>query len=367
MINRRRALRLVKPKAKTIELKQYSLPEIESPMLKSVLTTYLNTESSMARFQNYFVDGNTLYFRTTDNSLHIPKLIEHVIATKISHKGMQLIVGNSSVLPYLERKGQRLNNKQTEVQRILSALIPMLPFSVFEQAKLDVQKLVIVEQAKDETVQLSTRNPKYKEKFNSDTGEMEPVNDEPETLLVPRHFTGASLFRIGSEFYLFDVDRREIEHGIFNPFLVNLPKAAKTIAEAYNSLKPQAVKDAEKKGLEVLRQGEFFFIPVDAKTNAGIEALLSAGVHRGELDSLTLSAGPNRPNYAHGIEVKDGARLKRSDLEWNAHRSVKADAVFVIGEVTHSGREHAPLELNGWYTAHANTAMKSFTITGDVD
>src|ERR1019366_7367289 len=227
------------------------LDGVNQSMVKAI-EAYLNTDTKQACFTNWFIDGNTLYYRCTDNSLHVPTLIEHVIATKVNHDGKTLIVGNSSILSHVGIKGHKLNRSETEVQRILKTRFPMLPVSVFEQAKLDVQKLTIVEQAKDETLQIKTPNPKYRS--------YDEKNTEPKFIMVPRHFTGASLFKIGREFFLFDVDRREIEHGLFNAFLVNLPKPVKTIAEAYDSLKPQAVKDAEAKGLEVLRQGEFFFI-----------------------------------------------------------------------------------------------------------
>src|ERR1019366_3252183 len=145
------------------------------------------------------------------------------------------------------------------------------------------------------------------------------------------------------------------------------PKPVKTIAEAYESLKPQAVKDAEAKGLEVLRQGEFFFIPVDKKTVELLDSQISNLEKReDQLDDLTLSAGPNRPNYAHGIELKDGKRLNRRELDWEKRREIKSDATYLIGEVIHSGREHEPIQLKTWYTAVPNTAQKSFTITGDV-
>jgi hypothetical protein len=39
----------------------------------------------------------------------------------------------------------------------------------------------------------------------------------------------------------------------------------------------------------------------------------------------------------------------------------------VLGTVTHSGREHEPVELKKWCLAVPNTSVKSWTIRGDVD
>lgn len=49
-------------------------------------------------------------------------------------------------------------------------------------------------------------------------------------------------------------------------FLARLPHSVKTYAEAIESLKPQSVKLAEKKGLKVLRQGDMFAIPTEYTT-----------------------------------------------------------------------------------------------------
>jgi hypothetical protein len=61
-----------------------------------------------------------------------------------------------------------------------------------------------------------------------------------------------------------------------------------------------------------------------------------------------LRAGSNRPNY-----VKKYVKLPQGE--------------FVSGEVTHSGREHEPITLKGWYKPTPNKATKSFTITGNID
>lgn len=297
-----------------------------------------------------------------------------VIAIKLKRDGELIAIGNSNVLPSIGRSvsygNVTNNNAQTIIQRELERRVAMLPFSVFEQAKLDISKLNIIQAAEPETVQRKIPNPGYR-KWQEKPG--------PEFIEVRAHFSGASLFEVEGKYFLFDIDRREIRHKIFNPFLVQLTKKVSSIAEAYESLKPKAVLDAEKNGVEVKRQGEWFFIKTDKNPVVklseqekmwsmtslwhtdkeffnkafGVEFVASvlkkAEAVRAKLPKqLALKAGDNRPNT-----VETGITIGK--------------VTYVTGTVKHEGREHADLRLKGWYIAVPNTSIGSFTITGDVD
>ena len=165
------------------------------------------------------------------------------------------------------------------------------------------------------------------------------------------HYTGASLFQNGTSYFLFDIDRVEIEHGIFNPFIVELPRAVNTIDEAYDSLIPLAVRTAQAEGREVLRQGEHFFIRIAESSD--YKADLARVRDSGSIDknnrfkTARLSAQGNRDHEASRFNEKSG---------------------LVSGFVKHWGREHMDLDLTlGWYRPIPNTAVKAFTITGDID
>jgi hypothetical protein len=272
------------------------------------------------------------------------------------------VLGNSSILPLIGRTvsygNESLNRSETLIQRKLTQRAIMIPFTVFDQAKLDIEKFKMIEKGPEELVKRKARNPRYHS--------WEKQKGVPEFIDETVHFTGASLFEVDGEQFLFDVDRRELEHKIFNPFLVKMPKKAKTISEAYELLKPKEVLDAERKGLKVLRQGEWFFIPSKAPklkrvtlTQDEIQKLLTDRFSVMDNKGLqakaamlprptTLQAGDNRPN--------------------NVQMGITQGKVsFVKGKVSHSGREHADLTLNDWHIAIPNTATKSFTITGDID
>lgn len=290
------------------------------------------------------------------------------------------VLGNSSILPLIVaysvygnyQENISVTKIQLEMER--SGNFIMIPFFVFEQAKLDLNDFEIVDQSKAEEVRVRIHNPRYNTYDNT-------AKKLPEYILETRHFTGASLFKVENQYFLFDVDRNEIKHNIFNPFLVNLPKACKTISEAYEMLKPPEVKKAERAGKAVLRQGEWFFIPVkkpkEVKSKYNENEMLLGLVNARWTDEkffkslygekqykklmakvkkygqtlvkpVKLQAGTNSPNNAQlGITNKEGS--------------------FVTGKIEHSGREHHTIILKSWYKAIPNTATKSFTITGDID
>lgn len=294
------------------------------------------------RFGKYFAVKNALVYRTVLTSKYgaEQELGQDVIALKVERRNETLFIGNSSILPLIGRSvsfgRESLNRSVSEVQTRLSRYIQMIPFSVFTEAGLNLNEINILDRGPESEV------VRIERKYDARSRDWKNVD-------VKIHFTGASLFTVGQKTFLFDIDQREIKHKIFNAFLVELTTSVKTISEAYQSLKPKEVVDAEKKGLEVKRQGEWFFIPV--KGNYEPETRIENwGQNKGKTVNvaLDLRAGQNRPNRV------------------TQHAKVNGET-FVTGKVEHSGREHAALILKGWYKAIPNTSVQSFTLTGDVD
>jgi len=272
------------------------------------------------------------------HSLKVRVLRSDLIAQKIKLNNNSFFLANSSVLSLIGRTvcfgHEKDNNEQTEIQARLSNLIPMLPFNVFHEAGLKLDDIEILERGPNEIVK---RKEEYYDRKENKT----------KYRILETHYTGASLFKVNKKYFLFDIDRREIKHNVFNAFLVELPVMVSSIKAAYASLKPKEVRKAEMKGLKIKRQGEWFFIPI--KHTQELKADKTPKHDRRwlpEFRPMTLQAGPNRPNKAqYGIQKKN----------------------YVKGKISHSGREHADLILKDWHLAIPNTAIKSFTITGDVD
>lgn len=289
---------------------------------------------NVGKFGNYVAVSNALVYRIITETNGNFELQQNVIAIKTN----TLFIGNSSILPLIGRTvsfgNEQLNDEVTEVQTRLSQHILMLPFNVFTEAGLNLNNVSIIDKGQEETV-IRSEFDKFENKTNK------AIYKD-----VKVHFTGASLFRVDDKVFLFDIDRVEIKHKIFNPFLVELVNTeVKTIDAAYVSLKPQEVLDAETKGLKVLRQGEWFFIPttLDLTPRNGND-------WKGKTvnEQLVLKAGNNRPNRSEKYSESKGVK-------------------YVSGRISHSGREHKDLVLKGWYLPVPNTSTRSFTITGDVD
>jgi hypothetical protein len=303
------------------------------------INAYLNSETG--KFGRYFALPNALVYRSviTDPRTKEQSIAQDIVAQDLNGRK----IGNSSILGYIGRTvsfgRESLNRQVTDVQKAISQHIPMLPFTVFEQADLDITSLEVAGEGPEETFKVKEPNPKYK--YGSKL---------PETIIVDRHFTGVKLFKIEDKLFLFDVDRREIDHKIFNPFLVELKdNTLTTIESAYDSLMPKEVKDALKKGTTVHRQGEWFFIEVkNVSPDVTPDQERPRWGTNPKLENvrLELRAGNNSPNYAS---------------------ECLRDRNLVKGTISHSGREHADLRLKVWCKPIVNTSISSFTITGDVD
>jgi len=81
------------------------------------------------------------------------------------------------------------------------------------------------------------------------------------------HTLGDSVLRVKDRFYLSAVDETGLGMGMY--FLAELAtdRAPASLQDAFNALKPPAVREAEAQGASVLRQGEWFAIPTKLLTS----------------------------------------------------------------------------------------------------
>lgn len=308
--------------------------QVKIKNLSDALKTFLNGETG--KFGNYFATKNALVYRTLST---VDDFNQDVLVLRLIRSGKVHYLANASRLNYCESKisfGERHAKRwggETQTQQYLRECgFPMLPFSSFTQAGLKISDAEILDQTGSETVIEKTLDHNDKEK------------------MIERHFTGASLFLIGGKCFLFDIDREEIKHGLFNPFICELPSKVNSIVEAYDILKPLEVRTAEIEGKEVLRQGEYFFIKV------------------AEQDAYKPDAGQADWNFRENNESSfKTARLSAQGNRPHLVSFFNEDAGLVSGEVLHTGREHKNLVLKGWFKPVPNTATRAFTLRGDVD
>ena len=145
------------------------------------------------------------------------------------------------------------------------------------------------------------------------------------------------------------------------------------------------VKDAIANGKHVKRQGEWFFIPTEIDPLSDIAELteeqkkeyalaLAIKNHGRWNNEITEMLGKDLTEKYENISNIPDCNVKRMELRAGKNRPNHAEKgintggkSYVKGKVEHSGREHADIVLEGWHIALPNTAIDSFTITGDID
>jgi hypothetical protein len=260
-----------------------------------------------------------------------------------------------------------------------------IPFSVFENAKLEIAKAKVVVKAPSETITVTVSEWK-----NGKTVERDET----------RHYVGACILEVDQNFFLFDIDREELKHKIFNPFVVKLPGQSKTVEEAYLSLKPPKAVMAELEGTPVERQGEWFFIKryddlpelppppqelVDMANNPPDARKMGIlGIREGYEPGSYIGFSTNsHPIKAYEKACEKWREAQEQVEEYKPHAGSlrqgdnrpnnvelfvrHKDIILVSGTVSHAGREHRDVLLKGWWEPVPNTAVQSWQISGDVD
>ncbi len=266
---------------------------------------------------------------------------------------------NSQVLS-LTSFEQSFMGSQSLVQKELRELATYsIPFNVLESAELKLNETTVIERGPESTHKIKTH-------LNSSER-------------IERHFTGALLLENSGRKFFMDIDREEIKHEIFNVFFVEVDSKVKSILEAYESMKPESVRNAEKSGTQVLRQGEWFFLDTGKTVELPADEVYTWKTKEmGEkhIERFDVSHGKGRPNSLYK-PIGFGPEFDS----------------LVCGLVNHSGREHRELNLGikvkdqdqssfprgtgdegspimitvKLWELVPNTTVGNFTITGDVD
>jgi hypothetical protein len=322
-----------RPKKTVVIKSPFKVPKDIDKNLYNALCAFLTKK--VLKSGNYIATENALVFRSLST---VDGYNQDVLCIRLTQDGQDHYIGNSSRLAFTGTKiafGRRIKGWGTsEAQRTMEKIgMPMLPFTAFHESGLKVTATKILNQSGPETVKRHTGQNKKGEKLFTDV-----------------HFTGATLFKNETSCFLFDIDRVEIDHGIFNPFIVQLPRMVESISEAYDSLIPLEVRTAKIEGKEVLRQGEHFFIKV------------------ADYAAASPDKAPRRDWMQDGdVRLKE-ARLSAQGNRDHVCSEFNETLGLVSGFVRHQGREHLDLNLrSGWWRPVPNTAVKAFTISGDID
>ncbi len=168
---------------------------------------------------------------------------------------------------------------------------------------------------------------------------------KPQTRLV--HTLGDSVVRVHDRFYLSAVDETGQGAGMYFLAELHTDRAPATLQDAMNVLKPQIVLDAEARGANVRRQGEWFAIPTNLLTSA-----LMRDVERG--------IAVYRERHVLG---RDGHHQLEEAVIYRAG-SHKGE-VYARGVLAHVNDEHVDLDLGfRWHRVVHNIQGASYTLSG---
>jgi hypothetical protein len=154
------------------------------------------------------------------------------------------------------------------------------------------------------------------------------------------HKIGGCLLEENGKYYICGMDEGSY-------FVSLLPRKAVSIESAYKLLKPAAVQKAEKAGIPVIRQGEWFFFPADIQIKE--------------------------------IYFQKSGVLPKDSAESSSHICTRLTNIkgklYAKGIVRHKNRwngrgDHRPLKLGDRktiYQAFRNTALNSWSANGRVD
>jgi hypothetical protein len=162
------------------------------------------------------------------------------------------------------------------------------------------------------------------------------------------HTLGDTVVRVRDAYYLSGVDPTGTGRGMY--FLAELytDHAPQSLADAFDVLKPEVVRQAEAQGRNVPRQGEWFAIPTKHLTSE-----LMRDVERG--------VAVYRQHHVLGRdghhEVEEAVIYRVGD---------RKGEVYARGVLSHTKGEHHDLDLGAirWHLVVHNNQGASYTLTG---
>ena len=162
------------------------------------------------------------------------------------------------------------------------------------------------------------------------------------------HTLGDSVIRVNDRYFVSAVDETGVGNGMY--FLAELlcDSPPKTLQEALDTLKPEVVREAEARGSNIRRQGEWFAVPTMRLTSE-----LMADVARG--------VALYRERHVLG---RDGHHEVEEAVIYRS--GSRKGEVYARGVLRHTNEEHLDLSLGTlrWHLLVHNVAANSYTLSG---
>ena len=162
------------------------------------------------------------------------------------------------------------------------------------------------------------------------------------------HTLGDSVVQVRDRYYLSAVDETGVGSGMY--FLAELltDRPPASLEDALNFLKPKVVREAEARGSDVKRQGEWFAIPTKLLTSE-----LMRDVERGVAHYRQ-----------HHVLGRDGHHELEEAVIYRA--GARKGEVYARGVLRHTKGEHVDLDLGTirWHLVVHNIQGASYTLSG---
>jgi hypothetical protein len=162
------------------------------------------------------------------------------------------------------------------------------------------------------------------------------------------HTLGDSVVRVRDRYYLSAVDETGKGRGMYFLAELQTDRPPATLKDAFNFLKPKVVLEAEARGANVRRQGEWFAIPTKFLTSE-----LMRDVERG--------LAVYREKHVLG---RDGHHELEEAVIYRA--GPRKGEVYARGVLKHTNDEHEDLDLGTirWHLVVHNIQSASYTLSG---
>jgi hypothetical protein len=162
------------------------------------------------------------------------------------------------------------------------------------------------------------------------------------------HTLGDSVVRVRDRYYLSAVDETGVGRGMYFLAELQTDRPPATLKEAFDFLKPNVVLEAEARGANVRRQGEWFAIPTKFLTSE-----LMRDVERG--------LAVHRERHVLG---RDGHDELEEAVIYRA--GPRKGEVYARGVLRHTRHEHEDLDLGTirWHLVVHNIQRASYTLSG---
>jgi hypothetical protein len=179
--------------------------------------------------------------------------------------------------------------------------------------------------------------------FADDNATLNLLDKQPARRHVLLQVRTTPLDREVVDHYLLGHDEREL-------FVVQSNRV-NSIHDAIEALKPPEVRRAERQGLKVVRQGDWFFIPLRTTFKITPAMILHRNETIGGPNAARWGIRVGNPHVAEEQLLIFGDAHVRRLNEWVKVKNVLL-SVYVRGKIRHA--DHATLELRDWHRAVQN-------------